>query len=81
MASMEERAAKVQVRMMRGWLKAGSGRGWHTIKFSKADGVAYCTCPAWRFQKTAPKNRWCKHLHKANQLGLIKKLANQEECR
>lgn len=27
------------------------------------DGVIYCTCPSWKFQKVAPKNRSaCKHM-------------------
>lgn len=26
-----------------------------------ADGVLYCSCPAWAFQKKAPKDRECKH--------------------
>jgi hypothetical protein len=33
-----------------------------------ADGVVYCTCPSWRFQKNSPSNRTCKHIEswKAN---------------
>jgi hypothetical protein len=27
-----------------------------------ADGVVYCTCPSWRFQKNSPSNRTCKHI-------------------
>lgn len=77
--SLEERASEVTVTMMRGWLKATSGNGWHTIKFAKNDGVPYCTCAAWRFQKVHPRLRWCKHLERAKQLGLIKKLAEQGE--
>jgi len=26
------------------------------------DGVVYCTCPSWRFQKNSPSNRTCKHI-------------------
>jgi len=26
------------------------------------DGNVYCSCPAWKFQKLAPKDRTCKHL-------------------
>jgi hypothetical protein len=26
-----------------------------------ADGVVYCTCPSWRFQKNHPSARVCKH--------------------
>ena len=27
-----------------------------------ADGVVYCNCPAWKFQRLASGNRTCKHL-------------------
>src|SRR5271168_483245 len=27
-----------------------------------ADGVVYCGCPSWRFQKNSPSNRTCKHV-------------------
>jgi len=75
--TLAERAAEVKLTMMRGWLKATSGHGWHTIKFSKADGIAYCTCPAWKYSHEAPKHRWCKHLEAAHLKGLLKKLADQ----
>ena len=26
------------------------------------DGNVWCSCPAWKFQKLAPKDRTCKHL-------------------
>ena len=26
------------------------------------DGVVYCTCPSWRFQKNSPSARTCKHI-------------------
>jgi hypothetical protein len=29
------------------------------------DGVVYCTCPAWRFQKgRSPSERVCKHIRR-----------------
>ncbi len=27
-----------------------------------ADGVTYCSCPAWRMQHNSPSNRSCKHI-------------------
>lgn len=33
----------------------------YTIKRGH-DGNVYCSCPAWKFQKLAPKDRTCKHL-------------------
>jgi len=30
-----------------------------------ADGVIYCTCPSWKFQKNHPSNRVCKHTQAA----------------
>ena len=27
-----------------------------------ADGVIYCSCPSWKFQRLAAANRTCKHL-------------------
>jgi hypothetical protein len=27
-----------------------------------ADGVVWCSCPSWRFQKNSPSNRTCKHI-------------------
>lgn len=32
----------------------------HEVRFG-ADGVLYCTCPSWRFQKNTPSCRCCKH--------------------
>jgi predicted nucleic acid-binding Zn finger protein len=42
----------------------GSGQTAYTVKQGK-DGVVYCSCPAWRFQKVAAAHRSCKHLAKA----------------
>lgn len=34
-----------------------------------ADGVFYCTCPNWRFQKKSPIARKpCKHMRKAGRM-------------
>lgn len=41
------------------------GRGWHKIVLGE-DGVVYCSCPAWKFQKGEPAKRSCKHLVKAH---------------
>lgn len=32
----------------------------HEVRIG-ADGVIYCTCPSWRFQKNHPACRCCKH--------------------
>ena len=32
----------------------------HEVKLG-ADGVIYCGCPSWRFQKNHPSCRCCKH--------------------
>ena len=32
----------------------------HEVRMG-ADGVIYCTCPSWRFQKLTPSARTCKH--------------------
>ena len=32
----------------------------HEVRLG-ADGVVYCTCPAWKFQKLTPSCRCCKH--------------------
>jgi hypothetical protein len=32
----------------------------HEVRLG-ADGVVYCTCPSWRFQKRTPSLRSCKH--------------------
>lgn len=36
----------------------------YTIKVGN-DGVPYCTCPSWKFQKKAQKDRRCKHFAQA----------------
>lgn len=41
------------------------GRGWHKIVLGQ-DGTIYCTCPAWKYQKSSPASRSCKHLIKAH---------------
>lgn len=33
----------------------------HEVRLGK-DGVVYCGCPSWRFQKNHPSNRTCKHV-------------------
>lgn len=33
---------------------------YHEVKLG-ADGVVYCGCPSWRFQKSHPSCRSCKH--------------------
>ena len=35
----------------------------YTIK-QGADGVVYCSCPAWKFQKAPVEKRSCKHIRK-----------------
>jgi predicted nucleic acid-binding Zn finger protein len=42
----------------------GSGTTSYTVKKGQ-DGVVYCSCPAWRFQKVAAAHRSCKHIVKA----------------
>lgn len=32
----------------------------HEVRIG-ADGVVYCTCPSWKFQKLSPSLRSCKH--------------------
>lgn len=39
----------------------GSTGTLYDIKKGK-DGVVYCTCPAWRFQKLPVAARTCKHI-------------------
>lgn len=36
----------------------------HEIRLG-GDGVVYCTCPAWRFQRKSPSARQCKHMRAA----------------
>lgn len=36
----------------------------YTIKQGK-DGVLYCNCPAWKFQKKPVEQRHCKHYRMA----------------
>jgi hypothetical protein len=33
----------------------------HSVHMGK-DGVCWCSCPSWRFQKNHPSNRTCKHV-------------------
>jgi predicted nucleic acid-binding Zn finger protein len=40
----------------------GSNGNVYTIKKAKNSDHWYCSCPAWRFQHVAPKDRTCKHL-------------------
>lgn len=44
-----------------GTVKSSSGEGSYTVARG-ADGVVYCSCPAWRFQRLAPAARSCKHI-------------------
>lgn len=32
----------------------------HEVRLG-ADGVMYCTCPSWKFQRLTPSLRTCKH--------------------
>lgn len=43
-----------------------------------ADGVPYCTCPAWRFSRSRPRD--CKHLRTfvRENLALLELLAPEE---
>ena len=43
-----------------GFTSAGSGKS-YSLSLGK-DGNVYCSCPAWRFQKTAAGKRTCKHI-------------------
>lgn len=36
----------------------------HEIRLG-GDGVVYCTCPAWRFQRKSPAARQCKHMRQS----------------
>ena len=36
----------------------------YTVKQGR-DGVVYCSCPAWRFQRVPARQRSCKHIRKA----------------
>jgi predicted nucleic acid-binding Zn finger protein len=40
----------------------GSGSRSYTITVPGGGAPAYCSCPAWRFQKSSPDARTCKHL-------------------
>lgn len=45
----------------------GSGQNVYTVKQGR-DGVVYCSCPSWKFQRVTPALRTCKHIAKARQL-------------
>lgn len=45
----------------------GSGQNVYTVKQGR-DGVVYCSCPSWKFQRVTPALRTCKHLAKAMEI-------------
>jgi len=42
----------------------GSNGAVHTVKRDRQGMSWYCSCPAWKFQRKAPKERTCKHINK-----------------
>lgn len=55
--------AKIQITIVS---KASGKR--YTVTVPNSDAPAYCSCPAWKFQKLSPKDRTCKHLRAINAL-------------
>ena len=45
-------------------VKSQSGNGTYEVR-QGGDGVVYCTCPAWRFQRAQKEQRVCKHMRGA----------------
>lgn len=52
---MKEEVASYQ------FVSSGSQKRYE-LRVGAKDGNVYCTCPAWRFQKTAAGKRTCKHI-------------------
>jgi predicted nucleic acid-binding Zn finger protein len=49
---------------------AGSNGNEYTVKQGR-DGVVYCSCPAWKFQRKPAAQRTCKHVRRvADQLAM-----------
>lgn len=41
----------------------GSNGNVYTIKRARNNDSWYCSCPAWKFQRKAPRERTCKHIN------------------
>ena len=51
--------------------KTTAGKSYNIVQ--GADGVVYCQCPAWKYQRLTPSRRTCKHL-----LGLLTQMKRHE---
>ena len=55
-----------------GTVKSSSGEGSYTVARGD-DGVVYCSCPGWKYQRLAPAARSCKHIKALSASTLAKK--------
>lgn len=40
----------------------GSKGNVYQVSFNGSEGQAYCTCPAWQFNRNSPEAKTCKHV-------------------